>query len=71
VQTRKVVVDTAGIETGVAMDDLIEIGGFTNGREGHGDALSLGMHRMRSGEQRITVMVPSTPARAGTTRGVF
>jgi len=65
VQTRKVVVDTAGVETEVPMDDLIEVGVFTAAEgEGSGEALYLQMHRVRSGEQRITVMVPSKPARA-------
>jgi hypothetical protein len=66
VQTRKVVVDTAGVETDVPMDDLIEVGVFRDAeRDGPGGALYLQMHRVRSGEQRITVMVPSKPARAG------
>ena len=66
VKTRKVVVDTAGVETEVPMDDLIEVGVF-RGAEGKelGEALYLQMHRVRSGEQRITVMVPSKPALAG------
>jgi hypothetical protein len=66
VKTRKVVVDTAGVETEVPMDDLIEVGVFpAANRAGPGEPLFLQMHRMRSGDQRITVMVPSKPARAG------
>jgi ABC-2 type transport system permease protein len=66
VQARKVVVDTAGIETEVPMDDLIEVGVFPGSEgDGFGQALYRQMHRVRSGEQRITVMVPGKPARAG------
>ena len=66
VQTRKMAVDTAGVETEVPMDDLIEVGVFTGAEgEGLGEALYLQKHRVRSGEQRITVTVPSKPARAG------
>ena len=66
VQARKVVVDTAGVETERPMDDLIEVGVFT-GAPGTelGEALYLQMHRIRSGKQRITVTVPSQPTRAG------
>lgn len=66
VKARKVVVDTAGVETEVPMDDLIEVGVFpAGGAGGHGEPLYLGMHRLRSGEQRITVTVGDRPARAG------
>ena len=66
VKTRKVVVDTAGVETEVPMDDLIEVGVFTAAKAGGpGEPLYLQMHRVRSGEHRITVMVASKPARAG------
>jgi ABC-2 type transport system permease protein len=61
VKTRKVVVDTAGVETEVPMDDLIEVGVLT----ASGESLYQQMHRLRSGEHRITVMVPVKPARAG------
>jgi ABC-2 type transport system permease protein len=66
VKARKVVVDTAGVETEVPMDDRIEVGVFklANAR-GPGEPLYLQMHRMRSGEHRITVMVASKPAQAG------
>jgi ABC-2 type transport system permease protein len=61
VRARKVVVDIAGVETEVPMDDLVEVGAFA----ANGDALYLQKHRMRSGEQRITLTVPAAPARAG------
>jgi hypothetical protein len=66
VKTRKVAVDTAGVETEVSMDDLIEVGVFTAAKAaGPGEPLYLQTHRMRSGEHRITVMVASKSARAG------
>jgi hypothetical protein len=66
VQARKVVVDTVGVETEVPMDDLVEVGVFTRAEsEVLGESLYLQMHRIHSGQQRITVTVPSQPARAG------
>jgi ABC-2 type transport system permease protein len=66
VKARKVVVDTAGVEKEVPMDDLIEVGVFTAAKKGGlGDPLYQQMHRLRSGEHRITVTVPGKPARAG------
>jgi ABC-2 type transport system permease protein len=63
VRARKVVVDEAGVETEVPMDDLVELGVFA--AAGDGVPPYLRMHRVRSGEQRITVTVPGEPARAG------
>jgi ABC-type transport system involved in multi-copper enzyme maturation permease subunit len=66
VRARKVVVDEAGVETEVPMDGLVEVGVFA--AAGGGEAGSppyLRMHRVRSGEQRITLTVPWEPARAG------
>jgi hypothetical protein len=59
VRARKVVVDEAGVETEVPMDDWVEVGVF--------DAAEpyLQKHRIRSGKQTVTVMVPQKPARAG------
>jgi ABC-2 type transport system permease protein len=66
VQARKVVVDSAGVETEVPMDDLVEIGVFAAAEDGELDEpLYLRRHRLRSGEQRITVTVPKQPVRAG------
>jgi ABC-2 type transport system permease protein len=48
------------------MDDLVEVGVFT--AVGGGRPVTppyLRMHRVRSGEQRITLTVPWEPARAG------
>jgi ABC-2 type transport system permease protein len=61
VRARKLVVDTDGVETEVAMDELVEIGAFA----ADGSAPYLQTHRVRSGEQRITLTVPAVPARAG------
>ena len=66
VRARKTAVDTAGTETEVPMDDLIEVGVFGPGKDGAAGApLYLRRHRIRSGEQRIVVTVPQEPARAG------
>jgi hypothetical protein len=67
VSARKVVVDTAGVETEMPMDDWIEIGVFAPAEEGEvlGRPLHLEMHRIRGGQQMITIMVPERPARAG------
>lgn len=66
VRARKVVVDEAGVETEVPMDDLVEVGVFAAAVEGaRGQPPYLRLHRIRSGEQRITLTVPEEPARAG------
>ena len=59
VRTRKVVVDEAGIETEVPMDDWIDIGVFDEGEP------FLQKHRISSRKQTITLTVPQKPARAG------
>jgi len=66
VHARKVVVDEEGVETEVPMDDLVEVGVFgAAGDEPTSKPLYLRMHRIRSGEQRITLTVMGEPARAG------
>lgn len=66
VKTRKVVVDTAGVETEVPMDDLLEVGVFADTKAaGTTRPLYLQMHRLRSGEHRLTVKVSDKPTRAG------
>ena len=62
VGARKVVVDEAGVETEVPMDDWVEIGVF--GAAGD-EPIYAQKHRIRSGQQMITVTVPQRPARAG------
>jgi hypothetical protein len=68
VRARKLVYDSAGVKTEMPMDEWIPIGVFAEPAEGH-DELSASLyrqlHRIRSGEQTITVTVPSKPVRAG------
>jgi len=69
VRARKVVVDEAGVETEMPMDDWVEIGVFDG--NGSDEPLYLQKHRIRSGKQTITVAVSPAlreggqPARAG------
>jgi hypothetical protein len=67
VQAKKVVVDSAGVETEVPMNDWVEVGVFAPAGKGQksGKPLYLQKRRLRSGPQTITVMVPLQPARAG------
>ena len=67
VRARKVVADTAGVETEVPMNEWVEIGVYAPREEGESlpRPLYLQKHRIRSGEQTITVTVPTRPARAG------
>jgi ABC-2 type transport system permease protein len=66
VEARKVVADSAGIETELQMDEWIEIGVFAAGSGRRlGAPLHLRKHRIRSGRQTIVVMVEDRPARAG------
>jgi ABC-2 type transport system permease protein len=66
-RARKVVIDTAGVETEMPMDDVIQIGVFAPADEGDesGVPLYVQMHHVRAGQQTITVTVPREPARAG------
>ena len=59
VRARKVLVDEAGVETEVPMDDWLEVGVFDEG------APYLQRHRIHSGMQTITITVPQKPVRAG------
>ena len=68
VKARKVTVSPAGVETEVRMDEWIPVGVFAaGGRQGpeFGETLYLRSHRIRSGEQTITVTVPKKPSDAG------
>jgi ABC-2 type transport system permease protein len=68
VKARKVTVDPAGRETEVPMDEWIPVGVFApSGRQGpdFGETLYLRSHRIRSGQQTITVTVPKKPSDAG------
>lgn len=56
----------SGKATEVPMDDVIEIGVFAAaGGSALGEPLYLRRHRIRSGEQTISITVPKEPARAG------
>ena len=66
VRARKVVVDESGAEAEVPMDDPIEIGIFAAGADQPGgQPLYSRMHRIRSGKQRLTIIVPVEPGVAG------
>ncbi len=68
VRARKVVVDEAGVETEVPMAEQVQVGVFGPTKEGQeelSEPLSVQMHRIRSGEQTITVTVPRKPHLAG------
>ncbi|HEX8392827.1 MAG TPA: hypothetical protein VF665_10765 [Longimicrobium sp.] len=68
VTARKVVADSAGVETEVPVSEWVEVGVFARVPEGQ-DRLSaplyLRRHRLRSGRQTITVTVPREPIGAG------
>jgi hypothetical protein len=66
-RARKVVVDPAGVETEMPMDEQVQIGVFAPGGQGpdFGETLYLQMHRIGSGKQTITVTVPREPSDAG------
>ncbi|AKJ02488.1 peptidase M1-like protein [Archangium gephyra] len=68
VRARKRVYDSAGVETEVPMDEWVPIGVFGPAEEGAGELsapLYVRMHRIRPGEQTITVTVPRKPVLAG------
>ncbi len=67
-QARKEVFDSAGVETTVPMNEWLEIGVFAAAAEGAWELsqpLYLQKHRIRSGAQTITVVVPRQPVLAG------
>ena len=66
-EARKVVADSAGKETELAMNEWVEIGIFAAAKSGEvlGKPLYVQKHRIRSGRQTITVTVPHRPARGG------
>lgn len=61
VQAAKLRSDSVGSDTEVPMNDPIEVAVFDE----DGERLYLRKHRIRSGQQTITVTVPGEPARAG------
>jgi hypothetical protein len=66
VSARKVTVDSTGAEQVVPMHDLVEVGVYGEKKDRvTGEPLYLRLHRIRSGDARITVTVPKKPAQAG------
>jgi ABC-2 type transport system permease protein len=66
VEARKLRADGIGRETEAPMNDLVEIGVFAAAKDGEeGEPLYLQKHRIRSGRQRVTVVVKGEPASAG------
>jgi ABC-type transport system involved in multi-copper enzyme maturation permease subunit len=66
VLARKVVVDKQGSEKEVPMNDLVEIGVYgAGGSATRGVELHRAMRRVRTGMQRVTVVVDSKPVRVG------
>ncbi len=68
VDASKVRADSIGRQTPIAMDDLVEIGAFAPadaGSGGLGKTIYLTQHRVQSGKQTITIIVPKRPAHAG------
>jgi hypothetical protein len=67
VRAHKAEVAIDGVATDIPMDDMVEVGVFsaTPKNGGRGEPLYLRMHRIRSGQQDITVTVPAEPALAG------
>jgi ABC-2 type transport system permease protein len=67
VRARKMVYDSAGVETEMPMDEWVEVGVFAPAEEGGelSEPLYVQKHRIRSGEQKITVTVPRKPVLAG------
>jgi aminopeptidase N len=65
-QASKAVVDSAGIETKLPMQDWVEIGVFAPAEEGEvGKQLYRQKHLIKSGQQTILLTVPDRPAQVG------
>ena len=68
VDASKARADSIGNRTPIPMDDLVEVGVFADqagSATALGEPLYVKQHRIRSGKQTITVVVPRKPARAG------
>jgi hypothetical protein len=68
VDASKARADSVGRQTPIPMDELVEVGVFAKGTGNPGslgDTLYLKQHRIRSGKQTITVVVPRRPTHAG------
>ena len=65
-QASKLVVDSAGTETKLPMQEWVEIGLFAPAEEGKaGKQLYLQKHLIKSGQQTIQLIVPNRPAKVG------
>ena len=62
VRARKTRADAEGKETAIPMDDLVDVGVYTDGVDA---PIYLRKHRIRSGDQAVTVTVPRKPSWAG------
>jgi ABC-type transport system involved in multi-copper enzyme maturation permease subunit len=66
VLARKVIVDKQGAEKEIPMNDLVEIGVYSvGGTTTRGIELHRALHRIKTGTQRVTVIVDKKPIRAG------
>jgi ABC-2 type transport system permease protein len=68
VRARKLVYDTAGVRSEMAMNEWLPVGVFAPAPDGAAELsapLYLRMHRIRSGAQTITTTVPRRPELAG------
>ncbi|HEX6576150.1 MAG TPA: hypothetical protein VF042_14375, partial [Gemmatimonadaceae bacterium] len=67
IEARKVHADSAGAESEAPFTELVELGVFAPAEQGQilGKPIYLGKHRMRQGQQTITVFVSESPARGG------
>jgi len=68
VRARKVVIDSAGVETELPFDEWIPVGVFAArepGRHELSAPLHYALHRIRSGRQPITITVADEPVIAG------
>ena len=72
VTAKKVRADSIGKETEVPMNDLVQIGVFTEPEQDkeRGEPVYLRMHRVRSGQQKIVVTVPGGAAQSLSTAGI-
>ncbi|HZY80223.1 MAG TPA: ABC transporter permease [Cyclobacteriaceae bacterium] len=67
ISARKVVADSAGVETEIPMDEYVPIGVFGPDKSEFelSDEMYLQLHRIRTGKQTITITVPREPNLAG------
>ena len=62
VMARKMRADGIGVETATPMNDFVEVGVFSAGKD---DPIYMTRHRIHSGKQTIRIIVPQQPSRAG------